>query len=167
MKSNRTILAIFLVIVIAAGSAAAWAVQSGATHGGTFWHNSPMKSLIVGKIGRFLVLRSELNITDEQRREIGRIIKSHKEELVPMAKTILDRRQALRKAVLAEPVKEEAIRAKSKELSQAIGDASVLASKVIREARPVLNAKQLERIRKFMDANHQATNDWLEGISSH
>jgi Spy/CpxP family protein refolding chaperone len=167
MKSNKTIPAIILVIVITAGSAAAWAIQSGATHGGTFWHSSPMKKLIVGKIGRFLVLRSELNITDEQRREIGRILKSHKEELVPMAKTVLEKRQALRKAVLAEPVKEEAIRTKAKELTRTMGEASVLAAKLIAEARPVLNSKQIEKIRKFMDANHQATNDWLKEIAVH
>ena len=70
----------------------------------------------------------------------------------------------LREAVLKEPADEKAIRSAAKDLSKSIGDASVLASRVIAEARPVLTAEQVKLIRNFRTEVDKATLDWLNQL---
>ncbi len=120
--------------------------------------------LIMGKIGRMLVLKSELNVTDEQKEKIHTIVKGHVGEIRPVAESILADRRALREAVVAEDSDPKKIRAAAKKLGEAIGDASVLASSVVAEARQVLTNEQWERIREHMKDNDQATDEWVKGF---
>jgi Spy/CpxP family protein refolding chaperone len=153
-----------LVAAILAISAPGWGGQTTGGDDPTFFGASPLKRLIVGNIGRFLVLRSELNVTPEQRSKIAGTVKRHRNEIRPVAKDVLEKRKALREAVLATPKNEEAIRKAANDLGKAIGDASVLASKVIAEARTALTPEQIERIRKFRMEKDNATMAWVDKI---
>ena len=53
------------------------------------WTNSPVGKLISGRIGRAMVLRSELDVTDEQREKIHAILKSHRTEFAKAAQPIV------------------------------------------------------------------------------
>jgi Spy/CpxP family protein refolding chaperone len=110
------------------------------------------------------VLRSELNITGDQRKKIAAEIKSHKDEIRPVAKEIFEKRQALRDAVLNKPGDQQAIMAAANDLGKAIGDAAVLASKVIAKVKPMLTSEQQERIKNFKMANDRATAEWIGQI---
>ncbi len=48
------------------------------------------------------------------------------------------------------------------EMGKAIGDAAVLASKVVAQVKPVLTSQQIERIEKFRADTQKATADWLD-----
>ncbi len=127
--------------------------------------NSPLGRLIMGNFGRVLVLRSELNVTPEQKEKIHQILKSHKAEAAPIAKSLTEKGRALRKAVLADNSDEAAIRKAADELGKAIGDAAVLASKVGGEVKPVLTQEQRERIGKFLREQDEAKDKFLSGAN--
>jgi Spy/CpxP family protein refolding chaperone len=122
----------------------------------------PIAGLIRGGLQRLLSLRTELNLTDDQKTRIREIVKAHKEEIVPVAKDVLARRQALREAVLADSPGEEAIRSAADELGKAIGDAAVLASKIAAEVEPVLTDAQKETIARFHDDRVAAVESFLD-----
>ncbi len=124
----------------------------------------PLAGLIMGNIGRVLVLGSELNISAEQRKKIAAEVKSHKDEIRPVAKEISEKRMALRDAVLNKPGDRQAIMAAANDLGKAIGDAAVLASKVIAKVKPVLTSEQQERIKNLRMANDKATAEWISQI---
>ena len=137
---------------------------SGAHRG---WKNkdtlrSPLIRLIWGNIGRRITLNAELNLTDEQRAEIRAIVQKYRKDLRPATQKIFDAKRALRKAILAEPLNEAAIQKASQDLGKAIGDASVLLSKLVAEVRPVLTPEQIETIRKFSRERDNAVDRWLE-----
>ncbi len=165
MHTNRCIAVILITMAVCGLSAGAWAAESSVAAAGDDAFKSPIKQLIAGKIGRLLVLRSELNITEDQREKIGTILKKRKADLVPIGRNLSAKRRALRDAVLAEPAKEATIRAAAQDLSKAIEEAALMASKVIGEARPVLTPKQRESISNFMTGNDKASDDWLSRIS--
>ncbi len=104
---------------------------------------------IIGNIGRFLSFWSDLNLTDDQRQKILAEIKSHSDEIKPLAKEVLEKREALRWAVLNKPGDEQVITAAANDLGKAIGNAAVLASKVIAQVRPIFTPAQQERISNF------------------
>ncbi len=167
MNGKRILVVCVLTAFVATASVTAWGLHSGipgivAKSGCLF--NSPVKRLVAGHVGRLLVLRSDLDITDEQKEKVSALVKSRLDEIVPIAKTVIDKRRALREAVLKEPVDEKAIRSAALDLTKSIGDASVLASRVIAEARPVLTAKQVKLIRDFKTEVDKATLDWLNQL---
>lgn len=155
-----------LVVVLVLGAAAVPSIAAEPVQddGGVQFASRPLARLIMGNIGRFLVLRSELNITDEQRKKIAAEIKRHKDEIRPIAKEVFEKRQALRDAVLNKPGDKQAIMAAANDLGKAIGDAAVLASKVVAQVKPMLTPEQQERIKNFRMTNDKATSDWISQI---
>ena len=76
--------------------------------------HSPISKLIQGRIGRMLVLKSELDITFEQKRKMfGKVIQ-HKKEILSAAQQIHNSVGKLKKATHADNAEEAAIRASSK-----------------------------------------------------
>jgi Spy/CpxP family protein refolding chaperone len=162
MKTRTALTALLLTLGIAAPGPSAWAVGTEGNPDGASYSTPPIARLIMGNIGRFLVLRSELNITDQQRQQIRGAVKRHRDEIRPVAQTILEKKRALREAVLTKPGDEEAIRKAASELGKAIGDASVVASKVVAGAKGSLKPEQVERIRQFRVGVDKAETEWLE-----
>ena len=126
------------------------------------WGDTPIGRLISGHIGRWMVLRSELNITDEQKAKIKETIKPRKPEIAKAAKGVWEKRTSLVDAVLADQPNEEAIRHAADDLGKAIGDAAVLASKVVGDVRPVLTTEQREQIQKFRQDRQAATDKFFQ-----
>lgn len=108
----------------------------------------PLGRLILGNLGRLMVLRSELNVTDQQRQQIVETLKAHKSEIAREAEQVWRKRNALRDAVTADAPNEKAIRKAADELGAAIGDAAVVAAKIRGEVAPVLTDDQKELIEK-------------------
>jgi len=124
--------------------------------------NTPLGRLIVGTIGRLLVLRSELNVTDEQRAKIREVLVGHKPEIAKEVKAVWVKRNALRDLVLSGKGDEAAIRQAADELGKAIGDAAVLGAKIRGEVAPILTDEQRELIKKFRQDNDQAATTFFQ-----
>ena len=75
---------------------------------------------------------------------------------------VIESSLALRKAVTSETANEEAIRKAADDLGAAIGDAAVLASGFVGEAREVLTPEQAQLLEEFMAERESRVDTWLE-----
>lgn len=126
----------------------------------------PMIKEAAETLGRFLILRSQLNVTPEQQANIRDIVQSHSSEIAPVAKKIVEKNRALRKEVFAEKPDDAAIRAAADQLGKAIGDAAVLAAGIRGETRKVMTPEQIEKIEKFRVYKDRAVDSLLERLPS-
>lgn len=164
MKARILITALVMAAEIVIATPTSWAAGTGADADGSTLGMPPVARLIAGNLGRFLVMASELNVTQQQKQQIRATVKRHREEIKPAAQAVLAKRQALREAVLTKPGDEQAIRQAATELGKVIGDAALVASKVVAEARGALKPDQLERIRQFRLSADKATTEWVGHI---
>jgi len=125
----------------------------------------PLAGFIRQRIARLLTLKDDLALSDQQRQDIRETVLSHRDELVPLVRTLADRRDALRQAVLAEHPDEAAIRSAAEALGQAVGDLAVEISGVVAEVRPLLTAEQLETLREFRLERRAALDELLDRVS--
>ncbi|MBI2195260.1 MAG: Spy/CpxP family protein refolding chaperone [Planctomycetes bacterium] len=161
--STRKVIALSAAAVLTIGLVAGTLTAGDAARPmeGRFAH-SPLGRLILGNVGRALTLRSELNVTEEQRAKIQEIVKSHKDGMVPVAQVLKAKKEALRQAVMSDQPDEKAIRAAADELGKAIGDAAVLASRIGGEVRPVFTDEQRQRIEKFLQEREASGDAFLK-----
>lgn len=162
MTTKKALVASAVVILVVAAALGAWALGTGhPTFMGTSF-DSPMHRLITGKIGRFLVFRSEFELQDDQKKKIFDILKARKDEILPLADTMLEKRRKLRETILKRPTDEQAVRAAATSLSTTIVDASILAAKLVTEARSVLTEDQWRCILDYRRGQDKAVQSWLE-----
>ncbi|MCC7476598.1 MAG: Spy/CpxP family protein refolding chaperone [Pirellulales bacterium] len=124
----------------------------------------PLRVFLQGQFGRLMTLRSELNVTDEQRESIRKIVESHRSEIAAVAKPIVEKRRALRDATLSKESNEQAIRAAANEMGKSIGDAAVLASKIKGEVAGVLTSEQIEKIESHRGEADAAVDKFLQKV---
>ena len=123
--------------------------------------HSPLGRTITGCLGRVFTLRSDLNISDEQRQQIRGVIVSHRAEIASTVKSIRDKRVVLRDLVRSDNAEESKIRTAAEALGQAVGDAAVKAAKLRGEIAPLLNQGQRTKIDKFLMENDAAIDGFL------
>jgi Spy/CpxP family protein refolding chaperone len=111
--------------------------------------DTPVGRLISGNLGRLLVLRSEMDVTPEQRAEIRGVLLAHRSQIAATAKSVREKHLVLRDAVLADQPDEGKIRAAASELGDALGDAAVKAAKLRGKLAPLLSDEQRELIHEF------------------
>lgn len=128
-------------------------------YGEGFGHGA-LRKLIEGNLGRWMVLRSELNLTQAQRTKIHQAVGSHRTEIAKTAKEVWEKRTALREAV-ANGQDETAIRQAAEQLGKAIGDAAVLASRVRGEVQPMLTEAQHKMIADTRQANIRSVEEFF------
>jgi len=153
--------------ILAAG-AALWAADAQATAAGQGWRqhlpDTPLGRLIGAQVGRRMLLRSQLELTAEQRQQLAGILRQHLQEIIAVVKPLVEAKRALREAIMAERPDPKKIRAAADKLGKAIGDAAVLAGKIKVEAAEVLTPKQLELIKKFHAETDQAVDAFLNQL---
>ena len=135
------------------GPAAAWLKGRAA--------NTPLGRLITGSIGRWMVMRSELNLTEEQRSRVREVLVSHRAQIAETLKTVHTKRAALRDAVL-QGQSEDQIRAAAAQLGNVIADTAVKAAKLRNEVAPILTEDQQKLIGKFVADQDQAVGKFLD-----
>jgi Spy/CpxP family protein refolding chaperone len=151
--------AAFVGGVGAAGSTAAdWARGHG--------DGGPLRALFTGQVGRFMTLRSELDLTAEQKESIHKIVASHRQEIVAAMKPVVEKRRALREAATATNPDEKAIRAAATDLGNALGDAAVLGSKIKAEVVGVLTPEQKQTIDEFRKHSDAAVDHYFDQAAS-
>jgi Spy/CpxP family protein refolding chaperone len=124
--------------------------------------NTPLGRMVTGNFGRLMVLRSEVNLTDEQRDKVKGVVKAHKSEILTEAKAVAEHRRALRNAVLTEKPDEAAIRKAAEDLGREIGNAAVLAAKIKGEVAPVLTGRQKELVKQCIADCEKAADRFFE-----
>ncbi|MGD9632702.1 MAG: Spy/CpxP family protein refolding chaperone [Pirellulales bacterium] len=157
---------ICLVAAVLAGATGATGLAATGSLGDDVPEARPLRMLVGGQLGRLLTLRSELDVTAEQRDKIRGIVRSHKAELVSALRPIAEKRRALRDATLAENANDAAIRAAANELGKTIGDAAVVGSKIKAEVRTVLTPEQREKVDQFRQQSESAVDKFLDQIAA-
>ena len=104
--------------------------------------------------GGFHGLR-QLGLSDEQRQEVRRIMELHKAERQAIGERLREARRAQSDAVMAVPVDESAVRARSAELAKVESDAAVLRARMHAEVYNVLTPEQQEKA-KALRAEREA-----------
>jgi protein CpxP len=97
----------------------------------------------------------QLGLSDDQRQEVRRIMELHKAERQAIFQRLREARRAQSDAIVAVPVDEAAVRARSAELAKVETDAAVLRARVHAEVYNVLTPEQQERA-KALRAEREA-----------
>jgi len=126
----------------------------------------PLANFIRGQIGRFMVLRSQLDLSADQKQQIATILQAHKAEILKVVQPISQKRQALREAVIAATPDEAAIRAAADDLGHAIGDGAVLASKLKQQISPILTDQQRQELSDFRAQSDHAVDDFFAKMAA-
>lgn len=122
---------------------------------------SPLGKMISGTIGRLMVLRSEMNVTEEQKTQIRDVLLERRPQIAETVQSVREKRLVLRNAVLSGESDEAKIRAAADELGKAIGDAAVKATKLRNEIAPILTEEQRLLIAQFLQENDAAVDKFL------
>lgn len=136
-RLKLTVAAVALTLV-AASAGAVLLAQGRGPHGGGF-------GLGFGPFGfrGMGLLAAALDLTDEQQTQIKGILSQHRDEFRAIAQQVRPKRDALQEAIVAGD--EATIRARVTDLTQAGGDAAVVASKVHAEVMQVLTPEQQQK----------------------
>jgi Spy/CpxP family protein refolding chaperone len=149
-------------LTVAGVGAAAPAVSQAAGHA---IRHSPMARLVQGQIGRRMVLKSQLNVTAEQRQQIVAIYESHRAELASTAASMVEQKRALRDAVTSDDATDGDIRRAADKLGDTIGDASVIGRAIHRELQAVWTAEQRQLLDEYQGDKRGAVDTWLSEIA--
>jgi len=102
----------------------------------------------------------QLDLSAEQRQDIRRVMESHKAERDAIEGRLREARRAEAEAVMAVPVDESAIRARSAELAKVEADAAVLRARVHAEVYNVLTPEQQEKAKTLRAEREQRREQW-------
>jgi Spy/CpxP family protein refolding chaperone len=151
-----------VLAALLAGGAGVTGIATGGPLGDDVPEARPLRMLFSGQVGRLLTLRSELDLSAEQRGEIRDVFKNHKQELATAMKPVAAKRRALRDATLAEQTNEATIRQAADELGKAIGDAAVVGAEIRSEIHQVLTPEQRARVSQFREQSDSAVDHFLD-----
>ena len=128
--------------------------------------DTPLGKHVTGTIGRLLVLRSELDVTAEQRARIRATVLVHMPEIAEVAQGMLKKWQTLGDTVLAEEVDEKAIRAAADEFGATLGDAAIARAKLVHQVRGELSDEQIDAIKEFRAEQLRSVERLLEQVAA-
>jgi Spy/CpxP family protein refolding chaperone len=153
MKAGKLLLVLAAVGLLGVGSytLGARAADTSSPVSVTDWAEHPFRNFIRGQTGRFMVLRSQLDLTSDQKEQIAAILKAHKSEIVQAVQPIVEKRRALREAVTTANPDEK--------------DAAVLASKMKQQIAPIFTDKQRQEIKDFRAQSDTAVDDFFSKIA--
>jgi Spy/CpxP family protein refolding chaperone len=100
-------------------------------------------------LGRLLLLDTQLNLTDQQRKKIEGLLREHRAEIVDTVKAVREKEVALRDAVL-QGKDDAAIRDAAKAWGDEMADAAVKAKQLRNEIAGILNDQQRNVIGQFI-----------------
>ncbi|QDU60528.1 hypothetical protein Pan216_13700 [Planctomycetes bacterium Pan216] len=123
-----------------------------------------VREFVMGRVGRALLLRSEIDLTPEQRGAIANVLNDDRQTRLRRMETLIVEARKLREAVLAEAPDDQAIRKAADRVGTALGDAGVEWSQVARKVRPILKPEQREKIEAFRAKNEKATDEFLGSL---
>ncbi len=121
------------------------------------------RNMIRGIIGRMMVLRSELDISDEQRGQIVDVFKSHKADLRNSVSSVLKSRRALAVAI-SNGQSEQELKKIADDLGDAVAKAALEFAKTRQDARKILTDEQKKEIDKTRTAIWNSVDEFREKV---
>lgn len=168
MKAVKGMVAIWILTVILVGWVGVYTVEAK--------RDCPMQGF--GKHGgMFQGVLTRLNLSDSQKQEVANVLKQHREEMQGLRSQMFEARQALFKAVTANPANEEAVREAAAKAAELEVQLAVNRAKVFDEIRKLLTAEQQTTLQQltgeFSSRRHQGfqhhgrmMDRWIEENSS-
>ncbi len=140
MKQRKRIAAIWALAVILAGSLGVSSVEARP--------NCPMQGF--GPHGAmFKGLLPRLELTDSQKQEVADVLKQHRDEVQGLRSQMMEARQALFKAVTANPANEGAVREAAARAAEFEVQLAVNRARVFDEIRKLLTPEQQATLEKL------------------
>lgn len=171
MKRGIVCGALLLTAIVGMGAANAPKGESFGSFGGPFGgpHHppGPLGRLFMGKMGRLMVLRSELNLTEDQHTQLKKIMLENRTAVGPELGKIALSMRGLRDAILADEPNEANIRKAADVHAHAVADAAVAISKVAQQGKKVLTDEQKGLVKKFFADNDAAMDKFMTEAKSH
>jgi len=99
----------------------------------------------------FTRIARALDLTDEQQAKAREILRSHVTEIEAQLHAAASARQALHEAMQAQPMDENTIRDRARDLGRVHGDGAVLIARIRTEIEPILTADQKTRLQTLRD----------------
>jgi Spy/CpxP family protein refolding chaperone len=157
MRKRYWVVPLILVTGMVLGGAGLAQTNAGQAATGRF-AQTRIGRLIMGRLGRMLALRSQLNLTPEQKQAVKATLLANRADLKTAVAPVIEKRRALRDAVLSDANDEKAIRAAANDLGKALGDAAVEVNKVKTElkSKAGLTPQQIKLIEDFRAQNDAA-----------
>ncbi len=122
-----------------------------------------VRNMVRGIIGRVMVLRSELDISDEQRGQIKEVVMSHRDDLRNNVTSVLNSRRALANAITSGQ-SEEDLKKAADNLGDAVAKAALEFAKTRQDARKVLTAEQKKEIDETRTAIWNSVDEFREKV---
>lgn len=160
MKHKRIIIPLIALSLFAAGATAVTTTRSAIAQR---FADRPIGRLLMGRIGRMMTLKSELNLTSDQKQAIATTMSAHKAEIAKALQPVVEKGRALRAATSADALDEAQIRSLADDLGKAIGDAAIVGAKVRHEVKEAahLTDGQAKLVADFHAENRAALDRFL------
>ncbi|MBI4375056.1 MAG: hypothetical protein HY549_01275 [Elusimicrobia bacterium] len=139
----KTMLGAFAVTALIVGSAAAQA-------GLPMLENRPFLDGFLHNAAKWRELRKDLNLTSDQKKEIAKIIKSRRPEVLQAINKVRSEHKKVLLAVRAPEPKDAEIRAAAARLAEPLAELAILRSQIRQQIMPLLLPKQREQVDKFL-----------------
>lgn len=157
MKRNgRKWMAVAAAVVIVGGGAYIASAQApGAGRPGVAGHSGGPGA----RLGAFM---QKLNLSQEQREQIRKVLGAHLPQFKENAKKMTEARSAVLDKIRAEPVDEAAIRDACRKAEVIAEDVAVQRARVIAELRPILTDDQRAMVNDGLDQLREGRGDRLD-----
>ncbi len=160
-QSKWVPVAVLASLFLAGASAFAGPGKEGKEHGGA-GKEHPRAAAAGERMGKLQELGKELNLTDDQKKQIKEATAPYRDTMRSQVKAVADKRLALRDAVTSDGANESAIRAAATELGKAAGDAGVTGSKIYAGIKAVLTPEQVKKLEEYRKENREALEKFID-----
>ena len=106
--------------------------------------------------------KEKLGLTSEQVGQIKAVLKSEKDNLIPLLTRLQESRAGLRAAIRADESSETSVRVAAARLAATESDLAVERMKLFHQISPILTSEQRAKLKDFQ----ARTDEWLEGAIS-
>lgn len=163
MRKRYWIIPLVLIGGLTLGGAGLANTQAGQAMGNRI-AQTRIGRLITGRLARLRALRSDLNLTDAQKQAVRETIQAHRADLKAAVTPVVEKRRALRDAVLSDQNDEAAIRSAADDLGKALGNAAVEINKVKAELKTKagLTPDQMQKIDEFRAQNDAEVDQFIK-----
>ncbi|OQY59423.1 MAG: hypothetical protein B6245_06775 [Desulfobacteraceae bacterium 4572_88] len=172
MNGMKTLAVALVIIMVFAGSALAWGGGQHGKGGGGMGHGGFHGKGFGGGFMGFRMLMS-LDLTDAQKTSVANVIAKYRDEMTANKEKLMEAREKLTDAILAEEFSETAVRQAAQELAPLKEEMAVLKAKVASEIRPILAPEQIalfeerraekkEMMKERIESRCSRMDAWLE-----
>lgn len=119
------------------------------------------KNMSHGERG-FLGMLEKLALNADQEKQIASVLGKHRDEIGKIIAGMVEARQSLREAIMADVYSEGSVRQEAQRVSEQEVQAAVLRARIANEIKPVLTAEQKEQLKHFANSRAGKVKDFVD-----